>query len=1031
MTWLIRFLCLLLMGWGIRIRVQADLPSSTSVKRLFREPPRAYAPAPLWVWNDQLTEEQIVSTLRDLASQEVKQVFVHPRPGLMTPYLSTEWFELWRSALREAKKQDMNIWIYDENSYPSGFAGGFVPEVMPESRGRGLIIQETKTAPGWTTNLVAVFQKERASWKDVSRTLREGASIREGAFLVASLVRAGDSPWTGGKCYVDLLYPGVTQKFLELTLEPYRREFGDEFGRRIPGVFTDEPNIKPTGGLPWTDDLPDEFVQRRGYSLIDNLPSLIVPSGDWKRIRHDYFRTLHELFVERWAKPYFKYCSRTGLEFTGHYWDHEWPNCLGVPDNMAMYAWHQRPAVDILMNQFQEHTHAQFGNIRIVKELSSAANQLGKSRTLCEAYGAGGWDLRFEDMKRIGDWMYALGVNTMDEHLSYITLRGARKRDHPQSFSYHEPWWPAYHVSARYFSRLSAALSSGEQVNSILVLEPTTTAWMYNTPTANDPHLVEIGQWFFELLQRLEAEQVEYDLGCEDIIARHGSVVGSRLVIGKRSYAAVVLPAGTENLMASTFSLLDQFLKSGGILYALGDAPSRISGDRVDKASALFQNAGGRKSNLKDLPSQLHGLNLSDGIFVRRASGDQGLLLHHRRQFSDGNLLFLVNTSLGHPARGHVQCQAPGAEVWDPETGKIRPFAGISSEDPAFYSFELPPVGSLLLFLANKPVPVETVKENRRFTDWSAPTEVRRLEPNVLVLDFVDVTVGSEQLTQTYFYRANQLVFRQHGLDRNPWDNGVQFRDEFIRRIFPSESGFQASYRFSIQDRVPEDLAIVIERPDLYSVECNGAPLQPVPGLWWLDRAFGRISISRQAKVGNNVITLTARPFTISHEIEPIYVLGGFSLAPAQAGFVITPERMLSLGQWNEQGMPFYGAGVSYRQNIHLPQKKGRYHVRLSDWRGSVAEVRVNGHPANYLWHPPYLCEVTEFLRKGWNQVEVRVIGTLKNTLGPHHNGPGLGSAWPGMFQKGPDSGPPPPDAYATVGYGLFQPFIVQQSESN
>ena len=124
---------------------------------------------------------------------------------------------------------------------------------------------------------------------------------------------------------------------------------------------------------------------------------------------------------------------------------------------MAMYAWHQRPAIDCLMNQYHEDTNAQFGNLRMVKELSSVANQLGCRRTLCEAYGAGGWDMRLEDMKRIGDWLYVLGVNTLDQHLSYITIRGARKRDHPQSFSYHEPWWEAYHVQAEYFARLSLA----------------------------------------------------------------------------------------------------------------------------------------------------------------------------------------------------------------------------------------------------------------------------------------------------------------------------------------------------------------------------------------------------------------------------------------------------------------------------------------------------------------------------------------------------------------------------------------------
>jgi hypothetical protein len=96
--------------------------NSAGVKRQFANPPREYSSAPLWVWNDMLTEEQIISTMRDLAGQKVKQVFVHPRPGLMTPYLSDDWFRLWKVALKEAERLDMNVWIYDENSYPSGFA---------------------------------------------------------------------------------------------------------------------------------------------------------------------------------------------------------------------------------------------------------------------------------------------------------------------------------------------------------------------------------------------------------------------------------------------------------------------------------------------------------------------------------------------------------------------------------------------------------------------------------------------------------------------------------------------------------------------------------------------------------------------------------------------------------------------------------------------------------------------------------------------------------------------------------------------
>src|SRR5512143_2712278 len=77
---------------------------SAKLRNSFAAPPREYSSSPLWVWNDMLTEEQVVGTLRDLAGQKVKQAFVHPRPGLMTPYLSEEWFKLWKAALREAER---------------------------------------------------------------------------------------------------------------------------------------------------------------------------------------------------------------------------------------------------------------------------------------------------------------------------------------------------------------------------------------------------------------------------------------------------------------------------------------------------------------------------------------------------------------------------------------------------------------------------------------------------------------------------------------------------------------------------------------------------------------------------------------------------------------------------------------------------------------------------------------------------------------------------------------------------------------
>jgi hypothetical protein len=204
--------------------------SSSRVKALFKNPPREYSTGPLWVWNDLLTEQEIRDTLRDLARQQVKQVWVHPRPGLMTPYLSDDWFRLWKVALNEAQRLDMNVWIYDENSYPSGFAGGWVPELMPESRGRGLAFREAKAAPRWSNDLRGVYRLEGETSENVTSKVKTGETLPEARYLVAAEVRAKDSPWTGNRCYVNLLSPGVTEKFLEVTMEPYRREIGKQFG---------------------------------------------------------------------------------------------------------------------------------------------------------------------------------------------------------------------------------------------------------------------------------------------------------------------------------------------------------------------------------------------------------------------------------------------------------------------------------------------------------------------------------------------------------------------------------------------------------------------------------------------------------------------------------------------------------------------------------------------------------------------------------------------------------------------------------
>ncbi len=103
------------------------------------------------------------------------------------------------------------------------------------------------------------------------------------------------------------------------------------------------------------------------------------------------------------------------------------------------------------------------------------------------------------------------------------------------------------------------------------------------------------------------------------------------------------------------------------------------------------------------------------------------------------------------------------------------------------------------------------------------------------------------------------------------------------------------------------------------------------------------------------------------------------------------------------------------------------YRLRLGAWLGATAEVFVGEKHVGTAAFPPYECDLTGALAPGPNAVSVVVYGTLRNTLGPLHNDPPLGRAWPGSFQQGAKGGLPPGSEYSSVGYGLFDDFKIMK----
>lgn len=1011
--------------------------SYQEVRNAFLDPPAEYRSAPLWVWNGRVTKEEIESQLADFQSKGIGGVFIHPRPGLITPYLSEEWLQLCRDAVAAGKSLGLKVWVYDENSYPSGFAGGHVPAEMPDSTGLGLRLSKMKRIPAsFEETPVVILKKTDSGFEDITASPRgpgEASNLGEGSYYIFDIQKAKPSPWFGGFTYVDLMRRDVTEKFLGITLGAYKKSIGDEFGTTVPGSFQDEAHISPAGGrdtMNYTPQIFEFFQKKWGYDLRPYLPSIFEEVGDWRTVRHNFYATTLDLFIENWARPYYEYCEANNLQLTGHYWEHEWPTPRLSPDNMAMAAFAQVPGIDCLMNQWATGPHAQFGNARAVKEVRSVANQLGRRRTLSETYGAGGWDLTFIDQKRIADWEFALGINFINQHLSYMTIMGARKRDHPQSFSYHEPWWSAYNIMGDYLGRLSVVTSMGEQLNRILIIEPTTTAWMYYSPSLPSEKLQAIGAGFTNFINRLEAAQVGYDLASEEILKNHGRAEEAKMVVGGRAYETVVLTAEIENLNGPTVNLLSRYLESGGRVVCLSGSVGFVDGQPSDRMVRLSE---AHRSNWATMTPDgaIEELieTCAPDIRFSGLDGDPDMFFHQRRVLPDAELVFLANIHPDRKISGRFTARGKSVEDWDPFTGDISPYPADSQEGNVVVAFEIPAGGSRLFCLRPKKGP-HVQEPDARWAEHVPDGElsVRAESPNVLTIDYCDLKIGDKEAKDLYFYDAQRMAFQDHGFDRNPWDSAVQYKTSLLDLDrFAPESGFEAAYWFESDPGVDSSsLRLVVERPTLYQVYMNGRKVEPLPDQWWLDQAWGVFEIGNHCQPGRNTVSLKCSPFSIHAELEPVYILGDFGLVEGDKGFRLVPSTALNLGPWSQQGRPLYPSGVRYSKTYTLstpdPEKE-RIIVRLGHWLGSVAEVRVDGNSAGFIVCAPFELDITESLKGGKNVVSVIVFGTLKNTLGPHHNSPALGTAWPGMFQKGAAGGIPPGSAYSVVGYGLFEDF--------
>lgn len=559
---------------------------------------------PFWFWNGDMRKEEIVSQIKEMKAKGIPGFMIHPRQGMEVPYMSEAFFDRVRAAVQAAKENDMEVWLYDEYPYPSGICGGEVildhPEFLNKSLEKRVEVteggREIKLFAPWGKVLLAraYRMKDGAYHLDDFIDLQDyvGTGYQQEVFQYSGLTQynkkryfTGDPvkflDWTAPEGtwkiylvtevvtkhfkyfenFIDTLNPDATRYFIELTHERYKREIGEEFGKTVKGIFTDEITAFPDS-QPWSPLLPGEVLKRHGIDLISSLPALWDDLGEVSaRVRYAYWNTAADCFIEAYDKQVHDWCKENGILYIG-----EKPilrsKQLKYFDVPGIDAGHQKVGAvpDMIIGKYRANG----------KMVASAAHFYDKPAALCEVGHSIGWGMTMQDMKWMFDFLGVLGIDYYVIHGFFYTADGLKKHDAPPSGFYQMPWWEDASVITKYAHELGEFLQTTKRQVKLLAIDPVTSAW-----TSDRRMKTRLKDDFAKLQTQLMFHGLDYYIIDPELFAE-GEVVSengkTEFRIHGEAYEVLVLPP-VKNLERKACEKLLEFARKGGKICGLYTIP--------------------------------------------------------------------------------------------------------------------------------------------------------------------------------------------------------------------------------------------------------------------------------------------------------------------------------------------------------------------------------------------------------------------------------------------------------------------------
>lgn len=989
---------------------------------LFKNPTAEYRGAPFWSWNCRLEKEELLRQIDIFKEMGIGGFHIHSRSGLATPYMGNEFMDLVDACHKKALENNMLMFLYDEDRWPSGAAGGFATKDYAY-RMRYLVFCPCGKRPEPNYDAAARYvgsgkitplglykvELDNGLLTGYSR-LAVNPKSGETGLWEAYLEISGNSPWFNNQAYLNTLDKEAVNRFLEETHEKYRGRLGNFFGKSIPSIFTDEPQFshKENFGksdeqraitIPFTDDFDDTYMSTYGESFLEHLPELFWEWSDGRpsKTRYQYHDHACERFTCAFVDTVGAWCEKNGIMMTGHMmYEHDLTyQTRAMGEAIRAYRSFQFPGIDMLCDKREYAT---------AKQAQSAVRQYGREGLLSEMYGVTNWDFDFRGHKLQGDWQAALGVTLRVHHLTWVSMAGEGKRDYPACIGYQSPWYSEYSYVEDHFARLNTALTRGKPVVRVAVIHPIEGFWVIFGPSdKTSEKRAEMEKDFANVIEWLLYGHIDFDFVSESLLPQQqiaGQIDGQgKFIVGAMSYDAVLIP-NCLSLRSSTISALEKFCNAGGKVIFAGKPAAVTDGSlsqaAVDIAERCVHIPFAKTPILESLEDFRDiDLRLADGCRAEH-------LLYQLRRDGDALWLFVAN---GPRPENH---DIPRAEditlsingiytltLYNTQDGSLSPLQAYYSKNTTVLQYRRNIHDSLLLKLSphqaenqefrNDRIGREKIQfqEGANWVDIEDPYAFELEEPNVMVLDMAMYAFdnGSWQPKEELLRIDN--LFRSHlGFPMRT----AAWAQPWTRKSQSSKVHF-LHLRFDVLSEIQDD-GVYLAMEGLDELECgieiiwNDIRLGISAEGYYVDRAIKKIKLPGLTR-GNNKLVLKI-PFNEASQIENLYLLGHFGVSVAGANTSIIPyPKSLPFGNIASLGLPFYGGNVKYK--CHIRTNGENTVLEATYFRCPLLKVNLDGMDLGRIAYAPYTVQLGH-LAAGSHELEITAYGNRINTFGTLHN---------------------------------------------